>query len=323
MIQAAIVGCGNIAGFLDSPTDNHITTHAHAYMQHPETNLIAVCDPNSVQRNKLKRKWGENIHTYASVNEMLQSQTVDILSICSPTAFHFEAMKEALSNKNIKTIICEKPFVQTKNELNALIELLKTTNKTVIINFMRRYDPSIQRVHTMIKNDTLGKLVSFNGKFTKGLYHNGSHMLELVEHLCGDISLLRSNECLLTKDDYYGNFFLETKFCKGVLQNFSGDNFALFELEIILSSGRIVIKDSGHTIHIETVQPSAQYAGYFSLQQKETLADTMNMNLLNTLYFALQSKQTEDALDQHLTLSKKLLDIKAQNSGTFEIIWKT
>jgi len=319
VLKVAIVGCGNIAGFLDTPDQENILTHAHAYAKHIETELVAVCDPVLENRRSFVQVWGQDIHHYDSFKTLLASQSIDMVSICSPTAFHFKAIVLALKDKNIKTIICEKPLVQTQEELDELKILMNINPKKILINFMRRFDPSIQRLRLLIESKSLGKVLSFNGKFTKGIYHNGSHMLELIEHLCGDITSIQSNNLTQTEDDLYGNFFINCSDIQGVLQNFSGENYALFELEIILSKGRILIKDSGHTIEIETIEPSTKYKNYFNLKKTRTLDDTMSQNLYNTVNFAF--KQKIDTYRQHLRLSQKLLDIKNQLQNTNKLNW--
>ncbi len=319
MLKAAIVGCGNIAGFLDTPAQEEILTHAHAYVSHPKTELVAVCDPVLEQRRKFIQTWGQDIHHYETLKSLLAAEKIDMISICSPTAFHHEAMALALKDPNIRTIICEKPFVQTQEELDELKILMHIHPKKVLLNFMRRFDPSIQHLRLLIESKDLGKLLSFNGKFTKGLYHNGSHMLELIEHLCGEITSLSAHSLNKHEDDLYGNFLINCSQIQGVLQNFSGDNFALFELELILSKGRILLKDSGHHISIETIEPS-RYKNYFNLKTTRQFEDTMKYNLYNSINFALKEKV--NTFNSHLKLSQKLLDIKENLAGTQQLDWK-
>ena len=321
MVKAAIVGCGNIAGFLDSPDQENILTHAHAYTRHQETQLVAVCDPVLEQRRSLIKIWGQDIRHYDSFETLLASQSIDIVSICSPTPFHYEAMVLALKDEHIKTIICEKPFIQTQEELDELKILIHIYPKKILLNFMRRYDPSIQRLRLLIESKSLGKTLSFHGKFTKGIYHNGSHMLELIEHLCGEITSLESTNLTQVEDDFYGNFLVNCSETQGILQNFSGENYALFELEVILSKGRIIIKDLGHTIQVETVEPSEKYKNYFNLKKTRTFDDSMSQNLYNTINFAFKEKI--DTFSQHLKLSQKLLDIRDHLSGTNKLDWNT
>ncbi len=321
MLKAAIIGCGNIAGFLDKPKQPDILTHAHAYTEHIQTQLVAVCDPDLEQRRSFIQRWGQDIHHYESCKTLLENEKIDIISICSPTPYHYDAMVLALKDKNIQTIICEKPFVQTQEELDELKILMHIHPKKILLNFMRRFDPSMQRVRLLIESKSLGKLMTFNGKFTKGLYHNGSHMLELIEHLCGEVTSLSAHSLTEAEDDFYGNFLINCDQTQGVIQNVSGDNYALFELELVLSKGRVLIKDSGHTIHIETIEPSEHYANYFNLKQTRSFEDTMRKNLYNSVNFAL--KERVNTFAQHLSLSQKLLDIKQQLSQTKHLDWTT
>lgn len=319
MIKAAIVGCGNIAGFLDSPEESRIVTHAHAYMMHPNTKLVACCDPDLQQRSAFCRVWGDTLNTYDSLSDLLEHETIEMLSICSPTPFHAEALVLALKNPHIRYIICEKPFTQTQKEFDRLLPLLQNTEKKVFINFMRRYDPSIRKAAQMIDNGELGELQHFSGAFTKGLYHNGSHMLELIEHLCGNITAITAPSCTIKDDDLFGSFYLETEYVRGTLNNESGEMYTLFELDIVLSRGRIRIKNAGHTVEIETLQPSKEYTGYYNLKPRTVLDDTMQKNLYHTVAFALKSDK--DMLNSHLRLSRKLLEIKSNLYRSKTLEW--
>jgi len=307
---AAIVGCGNIAGLLDSSEDEHIITHAHAYQKYPQTKLIAVCDPDTKKREDFVTSWGTDIQTYSNLTELLAHEKIDILSICSPTPFHAQALKEAFNDRHISTIICEKPFVQTQEEIDEIKTLVNTSDKKMIINFIRRYDPSIQELKKLLDSKELGEILHFNANFTKGLYHNGSHMLELIEYLCGSIHSIKANTITHADDDLYGTFYLDTLSSHGTLHNESGESYALFELELVLSKGRVQIKDSGHSIIVETVKPSTQYPGYFRLAHEKTLPNSLNNYLYNTLEYCLSSTDHSETLDKHITLSQKLLTIK-------------
>ncbi len=318
MKKAAIVGCGNIAGFLDTPESKTIVTHAHAYSINKDTHLIACCDPDGAQRAKFCSRWDDEIHAYESLHVMLEKESIDILSICSPTEFHAHDLKLALRDSNTTTIICEKPFVQTQNELDELLPLLQQTQKKILINYMRRYDPSIQELARLLKSKNLGEIEHFSGTFTKGLYHNGSHMLELIEHLCGEITLIKMLTC---KDNLQGSFYLETTQTRGTLNNESGDNYALFEFDIILSKGRVRIKNAGHIIEIETLKPSQEYAGYYNLSLEKTLKDSMQRNIYNTLHVSLND-DTRDIFLSHLRLSQKLLDIQDRLYKNRKLTWE-
>jgi predicted dehydrogenase len=321
VLKTAIVGCGNIAGFLDHPKQDEILTHAHAYQAHPNTQLVAVCDPDVVQRQGFTQVWGQDIRHYESLSKLLEKHPIDMLSICSPTSHHATALIQALKDPKIRIILCEKPFVQTQEELDELKILLPIHKKKVLINYLRRFDPSIQKVKLLLGSGDLGKVLHFTAKFTKGLYHNGSHMLELIEHLLGSITKLKALSMHSYQEDIYGHFFLSTPLCEGIIQNLHGDDYALFELEIICSKGRVLIKDSAHLIEIQKVQPSSRYQGYFELGCTSQMDDTMRKNLYHSVDYAIKNKQ--DSFPAHLALSQKLLDIKTHLETKNQLHWSS
>lgn len=322
MIKAAVVGCGNIAGFLDAPGDERIVTHAHAYARHNATELVACCDPDPARLEAFRTRWGEHIRGYGSLEEMLSHETPEMLSVCSPTAFHADAMMLALKDPHIRFILCEKPLTLTPEEFERLQPLLQETQKRVLVNFIRRYDPGIRKAASIIQSGELGRLEHFGGSFTKGLYHNGSHMLELVEHLCGEITQIRAVRGMEAEEDIYGSFYLEAGGARGILQNESGREYALFELEIVCSKGRVLVKESGHRVEIEQPVPSAYYKGYFNLKCSEVLDDSMRENLYHGVDFLISSPEAGAILNRHLRLSKKLLDIKERLLKNGVLNWK-
>ena len=117
-MNAAIVGCGNIAGFYDNPSTKQIVTHAHAFLENKNTKLIACCDINSVNLEKFTDIWGKNIRTYYDLDTMLRDVEIDIIVIATNTDTHYEILYKVLLDTKIKHIICEKPFVSNIDQYN-------------------------------------------------------------------------------------------------------------------------------------------------------------------------------------------------------------
>ena len=67
MYKALIIGAGQIAGGYDNPNDKSILTHAHAYSNNSNVELLGFYDVNYEAAEKMAEKWGgENI--YAALN---------------------------------------------------------------------------------------------------------------------------------------------------------------------------------------------------------------------------------------------------------------
>jgi hypothetical protein len=309
MIKSALIGCGNIASLLDTKQDYSIITHANAYEKNPQTQLILCADPNSKNLDQCKKEWGRDIINMSSNN--LLEQDIDCLSICSPTPLHSNHLSKALQNPYIEYIICEKPLVETKEDYEKIEYALLNTNKKVIINYVRRFDPSFIQLKSILAQKEFGDIISFNGIFTKGLYHNGSHMLDLIELIIGDIQSIKVDQKEIKNNDIYGIFSIQTVSAFGILQNINNINYSLFELDIILENARVKISDSGHCIKIYKKVKSDQYKGYFKLELFKTLPNTLQFYAKNSLDFLLK-KTTKETLRQQVVFSKKLLDIKSK-----------
>ena len=98
--QTLIIGCGNIAGKLDSDHSNSSRpplTHAKAYKRNKCFDLVACIDPDKEKRSKFKSDWGVE-YCFSSIEDAISSQiNIDVVSVCSPTSYHVDHLKQALS----------------------------------------------------------------------------------------------------------------------------------------------------------------------------------------------------------------------------------
>ncbi|MDD2357035.1 MAG: Gfo/Idh/MocA family oxidoreductase [Thiovulaceae bacterium] len=310
-MNAAIVGCGNIAGFYDNPSTKQILTHAHAFLENKDTKLTACCDINELSLKNFTNIWGSDIRTYLDIDVMLKDEDIDIIVIATNTDVHYETLRKILLNTKIKNIICEKPFVSNIDQYNKIYELIEEKNPNLLINYIRCFDPSINRVKKLLKKEKFGKVLQFNGRFNKGLYHNGSHMLSLAEHLFGNISNLKAENLKILDDDLYGYFLVEAKRANGVLTNFSDTEFSIFEMEIICQKGIIKIYDSGFDIKAYMTKSSQTVSGTSQLELYKEYPNTLIYYAKNSLDFLLKKNSTKQQ-KKHLKLSYQLLKIKEE-----------
>jgi len=307
-LKAAVIGCGNIGGLYDTPSSKSITTHAHAYVHHKSTKLHSCCDLNIKNLQNFQNIWGRNIKTYASLEKMLKKENLDIVSIATDTSSHFEILKRLLST-DIKYIICEKPFVSTLNELYQVQKLLKHSDKKLIINFIRCFDPTMKKVKKLIKSNKLGAVLSFNAFFNKGIYHNGSHLLSLIEYLMQDIKSIEVTNKLIKENDIYGNFIVKTKSITGTITNFDKTDFSIFTMNIVLEKGYIEINNSGFEVNVYKSKKLDDFKGFKHLKQYKQYKNSLKNYAINSLKFLLEQKNNKQ-LKQHISISKKLLIIR-------------
>lgn len=321
MLKAAVIGCGAIGGGYDTPDSPAVATHAHAFALHPKTTLLACVDPSARARAAFCAVWGANIEPFADIETMLEAVRPDVVALAAPTRFHAPILASLLKHPAPTVILCEKPLVETAAELASLEPLLARTDKKLMVNFIRRYDPSTIQAARLVHSGALGPCRTFNALLTKGLYHNGGHMLALLEHILGALKGVRSLHAAPRDDDVEGLFSLRFANGAGTLAVLPAEPYALFELDLLFEQGRITIKESGHRIEIVRTRPSERYAGYTELTPPERLPDTLERYALHALDFALEMP-TQALFSEHLLLSKKMLAIRdAIRRGETTLEW--
>lgn len=301
--NAAIVGAGSIGGLIDTPKSLNTASHAHAYAKESSCKLVAICEPNKHNHKEFTKRWGQ-IKTYENNATLLRQEKIDIISIASPTEFHLLHINEALHVKSISHILCEKPLVQTQNELNEIKEKLTISEKKILLNLIRRYDPSFIKLSSLISQGCFGKVLDFHGTFTKSLLHNGIHMLGVLEHLFGSVIKLTP----LHVDKV---FSVECKKAQGYLACIKDIDYSIFELDIVCQHAKIKIKDGGTKISIYEKKPSSLYENYFTLEHKETLENTLNHYASNSLSFLLNesSSTCKKILKEHIKLHEMIFKV--------------
>ncbi|WP_060824992.1 Gfo/Idh/MocA family protein [Sulfurospirillum cavolei] len=313
VLSCAIVGAGSIGGLIDSPKSANIASHAHAFSKHPHCKLVAICEPNSTNQSAFIGRWGE-MGVYHSLDALLQYETIDLLAIASPTQFHANALEEALHVKNLQAIICEKPLVATAKELARIAPLLLSSEKKVLIHLMRRYDPSFIKLAHDIAAQKWGKIVRFQGIFTKGLLHNGVHMLAVLSHFFGEIETIKSLHVKRLHEDISGDFEVTCKEARGILSCMEELPYSAFELILWFEGGKVEIKEGGSRIESFVKKPSPLYEGYFSLEHEETLPNTLQHYALHSLEFLLQNDDItcKQILQEQIDVHAKIFETIAK-----------
>ncbi len=313
ILSCAIVGAGSIGGLIDSPKSANIASHAHAFLKHPHCKLVAICEPNSTNQSAFIGRWGE-MGVYHSLDALLQYETIDLLAIASPTQFHASALEEALHVKSLQAIICEKPLVATAKELAYIAPLLLSSDKKVLIHLMRRYDPSFIQIANAIAAQKWGKAVRFQGVFTKGLLHNGVHMLAALSHFFGEIKSITSLHVNPLHEDISGDFEVTCKEARGVLSCMEALPYSAFELTLWFENGKVEIKEGGARIDTFVKKPSPLYEGYFSLEHEETLPNTLQHYALHSLEFLLQNDDItcKQILQEQINVHAKIFETIAK-----------
>jgi UDP-N-acetylglucosamine 3-dehydrogenase len=143
MVRVGLAGLGFMGG-----------THAQCHAAIPNSELVAVCDPEEDRRGKFAEMYGAQ--PFASVEEMLSGAEIDMIDICMPTYLHRGAVEAAAAAK--KHVLCEKPMAMTPGDCDAMMAATKKAGVEFMVGHVIRFWPDYVVVKEMLDSGKLGKI---------------------------------------------------------------------------------------------------------------------------------------------------------------------
>ncbi|TLS53429.1 Gfo/Idh/MocA family oxidoreductase [Paenibacillus antri] len=133
-LKAGIVGAGNIFR----------TAHAPALANHPEVELVAICDPDANKAKARAEELGVPLaHVYADYRELLRNHPeLDFVDIATPNAFHSEIAVAALDAGH--HVFVEKPDAVDPAQAAAMAEAAERSGKLLMSMRNNRFRPAVQ-----------------------------------------------------------------------------------------------------------------------------------------------------------------------------------
>jgi hypothetical protein len=313
MYSLTIVGGGAVSCGYDDLNDKNILTHIHGALKHPKINLNSIIEVDNQRREYILNKWGKNIPIFLNINDSLGRYKSDIFVIATPTEQHFINIKEILSKYSPKLLICEKPIVSDSKDLEKLYRLVNEHNTKIITNFPRRFDKSFN----ILKEEILksNHKYHFYGTFNKGLIHNGSHMIDLIDMLVGHVSEIDPINYDLIGGDFFGKFLIKTNSCSGIISNISSNKLGIFELTIYTDKAKfeIIGAEEKITINYTNTKPN-HYQNFEVYLKKDELPYTLNKSAYNTFEYAINllenKKMYRDIELKQYNVNKVIFDFK-------------
>jgi len=259
------VGCGRIAGGYDDPAGPDIKTHAKAYLRHGGFRLVACVDPDPETARDFAARWGVE-RSHVSLEEA--KGCYDVVSLCSPPEAHADQLA-ALLEWDVSLVFCEKPLTDDIAQSRRLVEAYRAANRPLVVNYQRRWEPCADQLRQEIADGKWGRLLSVQGIYTKGVFANGSHLIDLLQFLIGPVTPERVFE---TRTDYsevdpsLGALLRSAGGAPLILSIGDSRHFTVFELDLLFEQGRVTFADSGWTIICRRIIDDARYAHYRILE---------------------------------------------------------
>lgn len=111
------------------------------FKDHPDAELVAVCDSNSDNLEKIKQDY-PNVTAYADSGDFVKHYDFDCGIVCTPVKIHAKLVADLLGMQ--KHVLCEKAFTSNSEDAKTLIKFADYNKKKLAVG------------HTYIHNTCVG-----------------------------------------------------------------------------------------------------------------------------------------------------------------------
>ena len=189
----AVFGCGTISD-----------VHARAILEIENAHFVGAADIVHSRAVAFAEKYGGV--AFSDYAELLASDEVDAVCICTPSGTHADLAIEALYAG--KSVVLEKPMAINVKDCDRIIEACRKTNRKLMVISQMRERPDIIRAKEIIDSGRLGKIVLCNlqmkyyrpEEYYRGswrgtkamdgggaLMNQGIHGIDIISYLLGEI----------------------------------------------------------------------------------------------------------------------------------------
>ena len=213
--KAAVVGLGNMG--------RH---HARNYTEIDGCELVAICDHTSDKLDLYSEKF--QVNAYSSLSEMFETETIDVVSLVTPTSTHCELGCQILEYG--AHLLIEKPIASTLDEADRLIALAKEKKLVLCVGHIERFNPIIVHLHHLMSTGELGDLKSISSKRLSPMPQQIQDMNVLMDLAVHDVDIFsyligrspqyvhsHKGKCFLDQHEDYAAMFLDYGDCYGVI----------------------------------------------------------------------------------------------------------
>ena len=179
-LKIGIIGTGWIA-----------ESHVESYKKFDDVEIVAAADLIPGKAEAFCARYGlEGVHFYPSHKEMLDSEELDAVSVCTYNATHAECTIYAL--KKGVNVLVEKPLCVTIEEAVAMAKAEKESGKILSVGFQPRFDPNMQMIKKIVQSGELGEIyyIQTGGGRSRGIPNS-----TFIEKSTGGIGALGDIGC--------------------------------------------------------------------------------------------------------------------------------
>ena len=279
-LGTVVVGLGSIGYWYDHGVDKKdykdqliARTHARAIHLSERFYLVGGIDLSLKARTAFTAAYSRS--TWSNLDELMaddKSQSVKCIVFAVGAKAQVEMLESYIRELKPKLVLLEKPIADTISDLERVRRIEKSYPETMIaVNYPRVYLDALRRVKGIIGSGQLGFCIHGSVFYGKGLVRNGTHFINLLEYLLGELVMvglpsgLREKECWDAEADFRVAA-IEHKKASINFTSLGKSGFHVGEVDLWFENGRITWRNQSS--YIELWKTSLKDDGWNYLSDK-------------------------------------------------------
>lgn len=158
--------------------------HINGYEHIDGVRVVGVADVDLAVANETAAAARDTPSAFARWEDLLDAGPIDLLSVCTPPAFHHDIVLAAIDH-GVRAIHSEKPIALTYGQAREMSDHAREGGVLLTINHQRRFENLYREARQAIVAGLLGTVTDVEG-YCANLFDWGSHLVDLVLFLTGD-----------------------------------------------------------------------------------------------------------------------------------------
>lgn len=191
-IGHAVIGYGGMGHF-----------HGDRHKSIDTLDFIGVYD---IDPEVSKKAEADGVHAYATREELLCDEKIDLVTVATPNDSHKEIVIDAL--RHGKNVICEKPVTMSSEDLEDMIAVAEECGGLFTVHQNRRFDGDYLKIKKLFEDNTLGRIFNVEhrvhgsrgipGDWRREKQHGGGMVLDWGVHLLDQMLTVMADRKMLS-----------------------------------------------------------------------------------------------------------------------------
>jgi predicted dehydrogenase len=144
-----------------------------ALTRHPNADVCAIVGRNMDHAREFAEQWRVP-NVYASLEEVLASESIDAVIIASSNKHHYPMAMTAIQNG--LHVLCEKPLAMSYTEAIHMAEAAERAGVKTMVSFTYRFMPTSRYLKELIGQGYIGKPYHLNMRYYADYARDGKYM---------------------------------------------------------------------------------------------------------------------------------------------------